>query len=112
MGATVIVTSSSDSKLDLAKQLGATYGINYNTHPKWDEEVLRLTDGKGVDHVIELGGAQTLMQSINSVRKGGLVSVIGILSASQDLPGGLVTSLLFGGKQVSGQANLTFRMLK
>ncbi|UPX20609.1 uncharacterized protein EKO05_0010837 [Ascochyta rabiei] len=102
LGATVIATSSSDTKLALAQELGATHGINYSTHPDWDEEVLRLTEGKGVDHVIELGGAQTLMKSINSVRRGGLVSVIGILSASQDIPGEIVPSLLFGGKTVKG----------
>jgi NADPH:quinone reductase-like Zn-dependent oxidoreductase len=94
----VIATSSSDAKLASAKKLGATHGINYKTHLDWDQEVLRITDGKGVDQVIELGGAQTLMKSINSVRKGGLVSLIGILSAPQDLPGDIVPSLLFGGK--------------
>lgn len=94
----MIATSSSDAKLAFAKQLGATHGINYTTHQDWDQEVLRLTNGKGVDHVIELGGARTLMKSINSVRHGGLVSLIGILSAPQDLPGEIVPSLLFGGK--------------
>lgn len=94
----MIVTSSSDAKIDFAKKLGATHGINYETTPDWDQEVLRLTEGKGVDHVIELGGARTLMKSINSVRAGGLVSLIGILSAPQDLPAEIVPSLLFGGK--------------
>ncbi|KAH6629302.1 hypothetical protein C7974DRAFT_184426 [Boeremia exigua] len=102
LGATVIVTSSSDAKLTFAKGLGATHGINYATTPDWHEEVLRLTEGKGVDHVIELGGAQTLLKSINSVRAGGLVSLIGILSAPQDLPAEVVPSLLFGGKTVKG----------
>lgn len=94
----MIATSSSDTKLALAKQLGATHGINYATTPDWDQEVLRLTDGKGVDQVIEVGGARTLLKSIKSVRAGGLVSLIGILSAPQDLPNELVPSLLFGGK--------------
>jgi NADPH:quinone reductase-like Zn-dependent oxidoreductase len=94
----VIATSSSDAKLAFAKQLGATHGINYATHPDWDQEVLRLTNGKGVDQVIELGGARTLMKSVNSVRYGGLISLIGILSAPQDLPGEIVPSILFGGK--------------
>ena len=57
LGATVIATSSSDSKLAFAKDLGATHGINYASTLDWDQEVLRLTDGKGVDHVIETGGA-------------------------------------------------------
>jgi NADPH:quinone reductase-like Zn-dependent oxidoreductase len=97
LGATVIVTSSSDEKLALAKELGATHGINYKTHPDWDVEVKRLTNGAGVDHVIELGGAQTLMKSVASVRVGGLISVIGILSAPQDIPGQIIPALLFGG---------------
>jgi NADPH:quinone reductase-like Zn-dependent oxidoreductase len=98
LGATVIVTSSSDAKLEFAKKLGATHGINYTTTPNWDQEVLRLTDGKGVDQVIELGGARTLLKSVNSVRKGGLVSLIGILSAPQDVSAEVVPALLFGGK--------------
>lgn len=94
----MIATSSSDTKLALAKRLGAMHGINYATTPDWDQEVLRLTDGKGVDQVIEVGGAKTLLKSIKSVRAGGLVSLIGILSAPQDLPNEIVPSLLFGGK--------------
>lgn len=94
----MIATSSSDAKLELAKRLGATHAINYKTHPDWEQEVLRLTNGTGVDHVIELGGAQTLMKSISSVRRGGLVSVIGILTAPKDLPAEIVPSILFGGK--------------
>lgn len=66
--------------------------------PEWDQEVLRLTDGKGVDHVIEVAGAQTLMKSVNSARAGGLISLIGILSEAETLPAALVPSLLFGGK--------------
>lgn len=60
--------------------------------------MLQLTGGRGVDHVIELGGTQTLLKSINSVRVGGLVSLIGILSASQDLPAEIVPKLLLQGK--------------
>jgi NADPH:quinone reductase-like Zn-dependent oxidoreductase len=97
LGAKVIVTSSSDEKLALAKELGATHGINYKTHPDWDVEVKRLTNGAGVDHVIELGGAQTLMKSVASVRVGGLISLIGILGAPQDIPGQIIPALLFGG---------------
>jgi NADPH:quinone reductase-like Zn-dependent oxidoreductase len=102
LGATVIVTSSSDEKLALAKELGATHGINYKTHPDWDVEVKRLTNGAGVDHVIELGGAQTLMKSVASVRVGGLISLIGILGAPQDIPGQIIPALLFGGITVKG----------
>ena len=63
---TVISTSSEDSKLEIAKKLGATHVINYRTHEDWTAEVLRLTDGKGVDHVVEVGSMGTIEQSIRS----------------------------------------------
>jgi NADPH:quinone reductase-like Zn-dependent oxidoreductase len=98
LGAIVIATSSSNSKLQLAKSLGATHLVNYISLPDWDKEVLRLTNGKGVDQVIEVGGARTIMRSINCTRPGGLISLIGILSAADELPKELVPALLFGGK--------------
>jgi NADPH:quinone reductase-like Zn-dependent oxidoreductase len=98
LGATVIATSSSNSKLQVAKSLGATHLVNYKDTPDWDQEVLRLTNGKGVDQVIEVGGAATLMKSLASVRNGGLISVIGILTAAAPLPAEFVPTVLFGGK--------------
>jgi NADPH:quinone reductase-like Zn-dependent oxidoreductase len=83
-GARVILTSSSDEKLALAKTLGADETINYRTTPEWQKEVLRLTDGEGADIVIEVGGAGTLARSIESVRPGGQVSLIGILSGTTE----------------------------
>jgi NADPH:quinone reductase-like Zn-dependent oxidoreductase len=80
MGAEVIATSSSEEKLARAKALGAAHGINYKTTPEWDKAVLDLTDGNGVDHVVEVGGAGTLGRSLNAVRIGGRVSVIGVLT--------------------------------
>ncbi len=82
-GARVIATSSSDEKLDRARELGATDLINYRHTPEWDEEVLRLTDGRGVDHVVEVGGAGTMMRSIRATCRGGQVSVIGVLTSGQ-----------------------------
>ncbi|MDT8439783.1 MAG: NAD(P)-dependent alcohol dehydrogenase [Wenzhouxiangellaceae bacterium] len=79
-GARVIVTSSSDDKLERARALGADAGINYREHPDWYKRVLELTDGRGVDQVVEVGGAGTLQQSVNAVRIGGTISVIGVLS--------------------------------
>jgi NADPH:quinone reductase-like Zn-dependent oxidoreductase len=79
-GATVIATSSSDDKLAIAKKLGATYLINYKKTPAWDEEVLKITNGAGVDIVVEVGGSGTLPRSINSARIGGQVSIIGFLT--------------------------------
>jgi NADPH:quinone reductase-like Zn-dependent oxidoreductase len=80
MEATVIVTSSSDSKLERARALGADHVINYKTVPEWGQAVLALTDGRGVDHVIEMGGPGTLPQSIAAVRIGGHISLIGVLT--------------------------------
>jgi NADPH:quinone reductase-like Zn-dependent oxidoreductase len=79
IGAKVIATSSSDEKIKKLKTLGADYCINYKKNSKWSEEVLSFTKGQGVDHVIEVGGPETLGESINSVKFGGHLSVIGIL---------------------------------
>jgi NADPH:quinone reductase-like Zn-dependent oxidoreductase len=81
-GARVIATSSSDQKLAKAKSLGASDGINYKTTPEWQESVRTLTGGRGVDHVVEVGGAGTLPRSIQATRMGGTISVIGGLSGS------------------------------
>ncbi len=80
MGATVIVTSSSDEKLEKARALGADHVINYKSEPKWGAAVKRWTDGRGVDHVVELGGAGTLAQSIEAVRLGGHIALIGTVT--------------------------------
>ncbi|MEX1153131.1 NAD(P)-dependent alcohol dehydrogenase [Parvibaculum sp.] len=79
-GARVIVTSSSDEKLERAKKLGADDFINYKSTPDWAMEARKLTGGRGVDHVVEVGGADTFPQSIMAARVGGHVGVIGILS--------------------------------
>ncbi|MDR0278411.1 MAG: NAD(P)-dependent alcohol dehydrogenase [Paucimonas sp.] len=79
-GATVIATSSSDEKLERLKTLGADEVINYRSTPEWGEKVRALTDNRGVDHVIEVGGPATLEQSMTAVRIGGHVSMIGILT--------------------------------
>ncbi len=79
-GARVFITSSSDEKLEQARKLGADATINYREHPDWEKQVLTLSDGVGVDHVIEVGGAGTLEKSIASTRVGGTVSLIGILT--------------------------------
>ncbi|KAJ7291470.1 NAD-P-binding protein [Mycena rebaudengoi] len=85
-GATVIITSSSDEKLDVAKTVGAHHGINYLTTPKWEDEVMRITNGKGADIVIDIGGASTLIQSIQSTAHGGWVQSVGVIGhADADL---------------------------
>ncbi len=95
-GARVIVTSSSDEKLKRARSLGASDGINYKTHPDWEKEVARLTGGRGVEHVIEIGGAGTLNRSFESIAFGGKVALIGFLAgaAAQTNP---VPMMLKGG---------------
>lgn len=80
MGAKTIVTSSSDDKLAKMKALGATQTINYRTTPDWDAAVLDLTGGVGVDRVVEVGGPGTFDKSVNAVRVGGIVGLIGILT--------------------------------
>lgn len=79
-GAKVIITSSSDEKLERAQTLGADYLINYKNEPDWDKKVLEITERRGVDHVIEVGGAGTLQKSINSVKMGGHIAVIGVVA--------------------------------
>lgn len=91
-GARVIITSSSNDKLERAKALGAWQTINYSEVPEWDKVALELTGG-GVDHVLDVGGAATMAQSINALRTGGTVSMIGFLSGLT-IPEFDVTSIL------------------
>ena len=79
-GARAIVTSSSDAKLERAKALGAWATINYKTDPDWGKTARGLTGGDGVDHVLEIGGAGTLAGTLNAVRLGGHVALIGARS--------------------------------
>lgn len=80
MGASVILTSSSDEKLARARTLGADHTLNYRSIPQWGAEIRKLTDGRGVDHVLDLGGSGTLPQSIAACRIGGHISLIGTLT--------------------------------
>lgn len=79
-GARVIATSSSDEKLDKLKRLGADDVINYQAVPEWGRKAKTLTDGRGVDHVMEVGGPATLKQSIAACRSGGHIAIIGVLT--------------------------------
>lgn len=82
-GAHVIITSSSDEKLARAEELGAVHGINYKKDEKWSSAAKKYTEGRGVDHVIEVGGVGTLEQSIRSTRMGGHISLVGVLAGPQ-----------------------------
>ncbi|HEY0458807.1 MAG TPA: NAD(P)-dependent alcohol dehydrogenase [Pyrinomonadaceae bacterium] len=79
----IIIISSADEKLERARELGATDLINYRETPDWDKAVVELTKRRGVDHVVEVGGAGTFQKSLNSVRMGGHIAVIGALSGGQ-----------------------------
>jgi NADPH:quinone reductase-like Zn-dependent oxidoreductase len=80
-GARVIATSKSEEKLARVRQLGADEVINYTRTPDWEKEVLRITDGRGADHVVEVGGAGTLPKSVKSARIGAHIALIGVLSS-------------------------------
>ena len=83
LGARTIITSSSDDKLNRAGEIGADDCINYEKTKNWERQVYKLTGSRGVDHVIEVGGAGTLEKSLRSVRPGGQISMIGILSGAE-----------------------------
>jgi len=83
LGAAAIVISSSDDKIARAKDLGAAHGVNYRRTPEWGAAVIELTGGKGVDAVVELGGAGTLAQSLKAIRPGGHVAIIGNLAGAK-----------------------------
>jgi NADPH:quinone reductase-like Zn-dependent oxidoreductase len=85
LGAKIVITSSSDEKLERAKAMGAHATINYKTFPDWQEKVWELTDKEGVDQVIEVGGAGTLDRSLRSVCVGGRISLIGVLGGAGDV---------------------------
>jgi len=82
-GARVIVVSSSDEKIARAKALGASDGVNYKNHPEWHEQVLELTGGAGVTHVVEVGGPGTVGRSMQAVGFGGHIALIGVLAGFQ-----------------------------
>jgi NADPH:quinone reductase-like Zn-dependent oxidoreductase len=84
-GARVIATSSANEKLERLRELGAADGINYRDTPEWHKRVRELTGGRGVDHVVEVGGAGTLARSLQAVRMGGHVSLIGVLSGGGEV---------------------------
>jgi NADPH:quinone reductase-like Zn-dependent oxidoreductase len=82
-GARVIVTSSRDEKLERARELGAFAGINYRENPQWSDVVLEITEGRGVDHVIEVGGPQSFAQSLKASSRRGQINVIGYLGGKE-----------------------------
>lgn len=93
--AVTIAFSTSEDKLDLLRELGATHVFNYN-NPNWSKDVLKVTEGRGADHVVDVVGAATLAESLRALRQDGLVSAIGFLSGSEKHD--LIPDLVFGAK--------------
>ncbi|NER82267.1 MAG: NAD(P)-dependent alcohol dehydrogenase, partial [Leptolyngbya sp. SIO1D8] len=99
-GAEVIITSSSHAKLERVKTMGVDHLINYRDRPDWASEVAELTGGRGVDIVLDVGGAETLQQSIRAVKVGGVIAVVGVLSgAIKDL---VIPELMFKAIRLQG----------
>lgn len=92
-GARPIITSSSDAKLERAKALGAIGTVNYRTEPNWEHAVRKLTGGAGVQHVLEVGGKETLPKALASLAVGGHIALIGGLSGFDgQIPAGALTT--------------------
>jgi NADPH:quinone reductase-like Zn-dependent oxidoreductase len=97
LGARVIATTSSAAKAQRLRALGADEVINYNETPDWEQEVKRITGGRGVDHVIELGGPATLARSLRCLALGGHIVIIGVLGGT----GHMLDPTLLRGKGIT-----------
>lgn len=101
-GARVILTSSSDEKLERARALGADDCINYRATPDWGKEVKRLTNGEGASHIVDIGGPETLPHAIQACRIGGRISIIGARSGLDANPIFPVRVVMKGNITLSG----------
>jgi NADPH:quinone reductase-like Zn-dependent oxidoreductase len=107
-GARVIATSSDEEKLERLKSLGADDVINYKAVPEWGRKARELTDGRGVDHVIEVGGPATLAQSITACRTGGHIALIGVLTgfaAEVSIPAVFSNQIRISGISIGSRAD-------
>lgn len=104
LGAWVAITSSSDYKLAVAREMGADFLVNYRTHPQWAAELMRLTDGIGADVIIETGGQDTLGQSIAAAAANARIVVIGVTPGTLS-PIPEYTSLILRNISIRGIAN-------
>jgi NADPH:quinone reductase-like Zn-dependent oxidoreductase len=99
-GARVIATSSSPSKFERLRELGADHVINYRQDTNWGQTARQLTGGRGVDHIVEIGGPGTLAQSISACRLGGHIALIGVLTGfAGEVP---IAAILLGNVRISG----------
>lgn len=94
----MIATSSSDAKLEFAKQLGATHVVNYRTHSDWETEVLNFTGGKGADIAIEVVAGRNIEHTLRAIRRGGLVAHVGLLASDATTPVKVMPDLWYGSK--------------
>jgi NADPH:quinone reductase-like Zn-dependent oxidoreductase len=112
-GARVITTSSSDHKGARAVALGASDAVNYRSTPEWEQEVRRLTSGRGVDCIVEIGGAGTLGRSMRSLARGGKIGLIGFLAGREGdtdptplmLIGGSLHGIFVGDREMFEEMN-------
>ncbi|PQA85684.1 zinc-dependent alcohol dehydrogenase family protein [Hyphococcus luteus] len=107
-GAHVVVTSSSDEKLERAKKLGAAAGVNYKSTPEWGPAVAAASNRGGADVVVEVGGAGTLAQSMQAVNFNGEIALIGVLTREGDttphplmLKGASIRGIFVGNKAMA-----------
>ncbi len=114
-GTKTIITSSSNEKLQKAKEIGADKLINYKEREDWDKAVLELTETRGVDHVVEVGGAGTMQKSLTAVKTGGHIAVIGVLSGAGEInpvpilmKAVRMQGIFVGSRQMFEQMNLMF----
>ena len=98
-GSRVFITSSSDAKLAKARQLGAAQTFNYKQMPDWGRRIRQAAGGRGVDVVVEVGGAGTFNQSINALRRGGILNLIGVLAPGSDIN---IRFVLMNGIRIQG----------
>ena len=108
IGATVIATSSDDTKLDRLRSMGADHLINYRTTPDWAAAARAATGGKGVDVILDTGGENTLPQSIAACRMGGRVLMIGVLSGvsmTMGIPAIVMNHIHLSGLAVGSRAH-------
>jgi NADPH:quinone reductase-like Zn-dependent oxidoreductase len=110
-GCRVIATTSRGEKIERLLALGASDVINYREHENWDQEVMRQTGGRGVDCIVEVGGAGTLQRSFNSLAQGGKVGLIGVLTDGTSNPTTLMLKtghlhgIMVGGREIFEQMN-------
>lgn len=111
-GSRCILTSSSDEKLQIIRDSFPSHlqhllvGVNYKKTPDWDEEVKKITNGNGVDQVIEVGGSSTAAKALACVKRGGLLSAVGFLAQGEKNPDLAVLILKSGANFVSREPNV------